>query len=381
MKKIAFAGTFDPITNGHLWVIEEGISIADEVVVMIAHNPSKQTLFSEEQRKNMIEQAILQNGWQKKVKVVLIKNEYIAQSAQLHGCDYLIRGIRSALDFDYESLIQKTNTDVLVGVKTLFVMPPRDLESVSSSYVKSLIGPVGWHWYIKDFVPQSVYDAWLRKYITTTTHKNTQGVWKNTINSQMVVDSLLEQVFTAYSNNSRFYHNLEHIAHCLQELQWCEANYKLSSNLIEQLTIGLLCHDIIYNSDNKETSDEEQSATWFESFARKIGHDNESTNIIANMIRKTAYLSGKVKAETSEEKLLCSIDLSILAQSSKVYNWYSKMVRKEYSFVSDEDFHKGRITVLETLVKNDRLYLHEYYQHYEQRAKKNLLLEIETLKK
>lgn len=165
LKRIGFAGTFDPITKGHLWVIGEAEQLADEVIILIAHNQSKQTMFSIEQRKHIIEQSLLEEGFLKS-KVEIVYNEYTATYAKQNNIDYLIRGIRSTVDFDYENVLQQANTSVLQGAKTLFVMPPRDLGSVSSSFVKSLIGPKGWQFYVKQFLTESVFDAiayeWLK---------------------------------------------------------------------------------------------------------------------------------------------------------------------------------------------------------------------------
>lgn len=373
MKRVAFAGTFDPITNGHLWVIQEGLNIADEVYVMIAYNPNKKTLFSESERKSMIDQVLKKNGIDDRVKTILIKNEYVAQSAIEHDCNYLIRGIRSALDFDYESLIQKTNTDVLAGAKTLFVMPPRELESVSSSFVKTLVGPVGWHWNIKEFLPQAVYSAWIKKYITQVVSEYLiDKAWSDD-NKKM----LLKEIFKNYKY--RAYHSLEHIVHCLQELQWLISYKALNAKKIEQIILALLCHDIILYSEDKDSSDEEQSARWFEKFAKEIGYTESKAIIVANMIRKTAYLSTKELPETEEEKIMCSIDLAILGQPLKTYNWYTHAVREEYKHVADQDFICGRVKALEHLM-TQKLYSSEYFEHYETRAKKNMENEIKILK-
>ena len=374
MKKVAFAGTFDPITDGHVWVIEEGLNIADEVVVMIAHNPKKKTMFTEFERKAMIDEVLREKNIDKRVTTVLIRNEYVAQAAAQYDCNYLIRGIRSALDFDYETLIQQTNTTVLKGAKTIFVMPPRDLESVSSSFVKSLVGSVGWHWYIKSFLPAPVYQAWLKKYLQgIVAELLDKNVWRAEVQQK-----LLSEVFKRYGESDRVYHNLEHIVHCLQELEWLISNGNLSAEQIEKLVLSILTHDIIYNAKDKNHSDEELSAQWFSEFSKT--HLNQTFSEVEDMIRATGYLSGGKIAQTPEEKILCSIDLAILAKQLDNYKWYANAVRKEYSFVSDNDFYKGRIHALETLLKRDRLYLSDEFSHYEQLARQNLQHEISYLK-
>ena len=72
MKKIGFSGTLDPITNGHLWVIGEARSLADEVVVFLSENPSKKPQFSAEERANIVLQSCAEQGWHN-VQVVVVK--------------------------------------------------------------------------------------------------------------------------------------------------------------------------------------------------------------------------------------------------------------------------------------------------------------------
>lgn len=375
MKKIAFAGTFDPITKGHLWVIEEGLNIADEVVVMIAHNNKKTTTFTELERKAMIDKVLEDQDIADRVKTVLIRNEYVAQSAQQFGCDYLIRGIRSSSDFDYEDNIQNTNTEVLKGAKTLFVIPPKGLQSVSSSYVKTLIGPVGWHWNIKPFLSRPVYDAWIKKYISNMI---TEFV-KNKVFSEKVKQDLLNELITNYGSKWRFYHSLEHVAHALQELQWVVSNNDLDDIVKEHVALAILAHDIICNSENKDISDEEQSANWFEQFAKTIKYPVKDTKIVLEMIKATAYLSGGKETSNQEEEILCSIDLAILAQHKHVYDWYTEAIRKEYSFVPDIDFFKGRIKALNRLLSKEKLYTSPFFEHYEERARNNLRKELSSI--
>ena len=102
MKRIAFSGTLDPITNGHLWVIGEARALAEEVVVFISENPFKKPLFPAVQRKVIVEQTLAQRGWSN-VSVVIVKGDYTARAAKRQGIDYLIRGIRNTTDFDYEN--------------------------------------------------------------------------------------------------------------------------------------------------------------------------------------------------------------------------------------------------------------------------------------
>ena len=369
MKKIAFAGTFDPITNGHLWVIEEALNIAEEVVVIIAVNNTKKPLFDEITRKVMIEQAIKKLPNHERVSVKILKNEYVAQAAVMgFGCDYLIRGIRSALDFDYETLIQKTNTDILSGAKTIFVMPPRDLESVSSSFVKALVGPVGWHWNIQEFVPEFVYQHWVQKYIKEAA--------LNFCQDSKVVDFVTE-IKNFYSSEGRFYHNMDHLAHCMQELEWLSLNSTQSPENLKKLCIALLGHDVIYGENMLGHSDEELSAEWTQAWVLNKNLLNEDdAKEVKDLIEKTQYLSKNMTLDSELEKLMCSIDLSVLSKNKKVYDKYKANIRKEYQQVPSDVYSTGRINALKKLLAMPKLYEAEIFSHYEQFARKNLEEEI-----
>ena len=102
MEKIVFAGSFDPLTNGHLWVIQEGLNIAKEVIVFVAENNAKKTMFSAQECLEMIQKtcSALPNG--NRISVMIINNEYTARKAIQIGATHLIRGIRSSGDFDYD---------------------------------------------------------------------------------------------------------------------------------------------------------------------------------------------------------------------------------------------------------------------------------------
>lgn len=372
MKKIAFAGTFDPITNGHMWVIKEALNIAEEVVVIIAVNNTKKPLFDEANRQIMIEQAIKNLPNHHRITVKILKNEYVAQAAIVNfGCDYLIRGIRSALDFDYETLIQKTNTDILLGAKTIFVMPPRDLESVSSSFVKALVGPVGWHWNIQELVPEFVYRHWVQKYIKEAALKFCQDI---------KITDFVTEITDFYSSEGRFYHNMDHLAHCMQELEWLSLNTNQYSNDLKKLCIALLGHDVIYGENIEGHSDEELSAEWTQAWViNKELLSQEESQDVKELIGKTQYLSKSISLDTELEKIMCSIDLAILGKNKKVYDQYKSNIRKEYQQVPEEVYNAGRVKALKKLLTMPRLYESESFEHYELIARKNLQNEISQL--
>lgn len=369
MKSIAFAGSFDPITNGHLYVIEQALHIAQEVFVILAINNSKKYMFDENTRKQMVQKAIDTLPQGNRVKVIVSHNEYVAQTVktQLH-CEYLIRGIRSGLDFDYENLIQKTNTDTLYGAQTLFVIPPKELDCVSSSFVKSLVGPIGWHWHIKNFIPQYTYQVWVEKYIKDTVFSY---CGKET---PQFIDTLIQK----YKQNNRFYHNTEHIAHCLQELQWLDKQEKINETEKIILCLAILGHDCIYGAQDKQYTDEQLSAKYMGQIVMKnfplINH-----TIVEQLIENTQHITSTQNNYTKLNNILNSIDLAILSKPTPIYKNYCASVRLEYQQYNEQQYQTGRIKVLQHILSMDKIFKHTSFYHYETLARQNIQQEIHEL--
>jgi pantetheine-phosphate adenylyltransferase len=342
MKKIAFSGTLDPITNGHMWVIQEARALADEVVVFISENPFKKPQFSTEKRKAIVEQSVAARGWAN-VSVVPVKGDYTARSAKRSGIDYLIRGIRSTADFDYENLIQQANVDVVDGAKTVFVMPPRDLGSVSSTFVRALQGPVGWHWAVKQFLPGPAYQAWvldwLRKEWETLWHYSEIGV-DRLENANQWFDRLVGE--TAYGSPQRPYHNHDHLVHGLSEISVWAANTNADRMDVGLLKKAFWFHDIVYNVLPGLTSNEEQSARLW------IGSQLDSNDVEgpASLIRATDHMHVNGNSHPLQNVML-SVDLAILGQAANIYDDYARSVRKEYRLIPDAVYRPNRIRVLQ----------------------------------
>lgn len=371
MKKVAFAGSFDPITNGHLWVIEQACSMSDEVVVLVAHNSSKTGTFTPKERQEMISHALKEKNLSN-ARVESVHSQYVAQYAKRSGCSHLIRGIRSGVDFDQEALIARANTEVLDGCPTIFLVPPRELASVSSSFVKSLIGPVMWHQYTKDFVPSSVQRLWVQKYVCREFTKHASPTL-----SQEIIDHLLSSSIEQYSKPSRHYHNLSHIAHTFQELD----RYCLSNTLASQdaaiIATTLLMHDYIYEC---EKDDELKSAQETTKILKYYSTPSPIVSSIEQLIKSTAHFGpvGTNQNPNSLESLVKSIDMSILASPPNIYSQYCQQIKQEYSKFSEADYTAGRKQALSQLLTRE-LYPNEFFSDYAIIAKHNIINEISSL--
>lgn len=150
-----YAGSFDPLTVGHLWMIEEGCRIFKELCVAIGINPEKKYHFGLEERLKMLRDSTRQF---RNVTVSSFSNLYLVDYAESIGASHILRGIRSPTDFEFERTMRNINGDFAPGITTVFLMPPRNIAEVSSSMVKGLIGPKGWERIVKRYVPAPVYD-------------------------------------------------------------------------------------------------------------------------------------------------------------------------------------------------------------------------------
>ena len=136
MKRIAlFPGTFDPITIGHVNIIERALPLFDEIVVGIGKNSSKSTLFSIEQRENWIN-LIFAN--EPKVKVMAYEVLTVTFCEKIDA-QYILRGIRTMADFDYEKNIAQMNKIIHPQTETVFLMCDPTYTPISSSVVRDLI--------------------------------------------------------------------------------------------------------------------------------------------------------------------------------------------------------------------------------------------------
>lgn len=134
MRKIAlFPGSFDPMTNGHLNLIERSAKLFDEVIIGVFINTSKQTLFTPEEKKYLIEEATKEMP---NVRVIMQETQLTVESAKSLGANFLIRGIRNVKDYEYEKDIAKMNQHLAPEIETVFLLAEEPYAHVSSSLLK-----------------------------------------------------------------------------------------------------------------------------------------------------------------------------------------------------------------------------------------------------
>ncbi len=156
MHIAVYAGSFDPPTNGHLWMIQRGLELFDRLTVAIGTNPGKRYSFSVEERLELLRASVPSC---ERLTIAHFDNRYLVDYAKEQDAAYILRGVRTADDYEYERVMRHINADLAPEITTVFLMPPRDIAELSSSMIKGLIGPDGWEETVRRYVPSPVFEA------------------------------------------------------------------------------------------------------------------------------------------------------------------------------------------------------------------------------
>jgi pantetheine-phosphate adenylyltransferase len=157
MRRAIYPGSFDPVTNGHLDVIERARKLFDEVVVAVAHNDEKQPLFSLEERLELLRETA---GRIDNVRIAEFKG-LLVDFAKAEKAGAVIRGLRAVSDFEFEFQMALMNRKLEAGVETIFLMPKEEYTYLSSRIVKEIARLGG---DVSSFVPARVAKALSRKF-------------------------------------------------------------------------------------------------------------------------------------------------------------------------------------------------------------------------
>ncbi|MEO1023031.1 MAG: pantetheine-phosphate adenylyltransferase [Bacteroidota bacterium] len=156
MNTIAlYPGSFDPITYGHLDILERAAQLFQKVVVTVAVNNSKSSVFSGDERVQLITECIAGHDWADRVEVDQFTG-LLVNHAQKLGAKTLVRGVRQISDFEYEFRMALTNKRLAPNVDTVFLMPDEEFTFISASLVKEV---AYWGGDLTSFVPLNVAEA------------------------------------------------------------------------------------------------------------------------------------------------------------------------------------------------------------------------------
>jgi pantetheine-phosphate adenylyltransferase len=144
-----FPGSFDPVTKGHESIVQRALPLFDTIIVAIGSNSTKSSMFPLEKRKQWLEQTFASYP---KVKVI----DYSSLTIELcrkNGANYIIRGLRSVADFEYESNIARMNRMLEPGIETIFMLSLPEFSSIQSTIVREIIKHGG---NVSQFIPRGI---------------------------------------------------------------------------------------------------------------------------------------------------------------------------------------------------------------------------------
>lgn len=198
--------------------------------------------------------------------------------------------------------------------------------------------------------------------------------WQNTVKTFAVDEASAAQVFIgliqAYSDSSRHYHTLQHIGCVLNTIQILQA-YTQELAVVE---LAAWFHDVIYNTQAQDN--EEKSAD----YAGEVLHSLSIPSSYVAKVKRLILNTKHHQADDIDSQVLLDADLAILAANPVDYQKYAHAIRKEYAWVSERDYIKGRTKVLEKFLQRQRIYFTLLmYEKSEQAARDNIQAEIKQL--
>ena len=161
MSSIAlYPGSFDPITFGHIDILERATHMFDKVIVTVAVNNEKKAIFKGDERVDLIKKCIAGKDYEHKVDVQQFTGLLVDYAKKLNATT-LVRGVRQISDFEYEFRMALTNRRLAPDIDTIFLMPNEHYTFISASLVKEV---AYWGGDLSSFVPDLVAEALMKKF-------------------------------------------------------------------------------------------------------------------------------------------------------------------------------------------------------------------------
>ncbi|MEX2368620.1 MAG: pantetheine-phosphate adenylyltransferase, partial [Balneolaceae bacterium] len=154
-KTALFPGSFDPITNGHLDLLERATKLFDKIIVTVAVNNRKKEVFTGEERVKLIRECLQTKDWSSHIEIEQFTGLLI-DFARKKNVEVLVRGVRQISDFEYEFRMALTNRRLAPNIDTVFLMPDEQLTFISASIVREI---AYWRGDLSSFVPDNVAKA------------------------------------------------------------------------------------------------------------------------------------------------------------------------------------------------------------------------------
>jgi pantetheine-phosphate adenylyltransferase len=373
-RKAVYAASLDPITNGHINVIERMAPLYDELVVVVAVDPRKSYTFTPEERVAMAKAAVAHIP---NVTVDVCTGRYVVKHANDLGAQTIVRGLRNFKDLEDEQTLAEENRRICPHVETVWVPCLPHLMHVSSSMVKSHVGAdPDWEEQVARSVPAAVVAKLKEKSLLGKARKHWASLMVS-LGNPKGSNKVLEDLLASYGESHRAYHTLEHVMNMLDELE------KVKSLLVnkEAVEMAVWYHDVVYEPDTKNhpkiASNEARSAYRARLDMEKLGLSESLWMKVGELIMATAH---KGQVTDPDAQFIADLDLAILGKPEKEFATYETGVREEYSFVPEEEFRAGRSRILRSFMDRPSVYYTKVFRdRYEDTARKNLARSIDRL--
>jgi len=196
-------------------------------------------------------------------------------------------------------------------------------------------------------------------------------VSKYSDNEKLTVD-MFNSIIKCYNTPNRYYHNLDHIKTMLLEVK----KFRRKVLDYDSMRFAIWFHDIVY--DTKRSDNEEKSAEYAKDFLDNIKF--EKLNKVSNLILKTKKHQIDESVDDFDTKFFLDLDLLILGTSQELYHRYTEKIRKEYSYIPNEIFFLERAKILNTFLKEKKIFkTEEYFEEFENIARRNLQFELKDI--
>jgi pantetheine-phosphate adenylyltransferase len=364
--KAVYAASLDPITNGHINVVERAAPLFESLVVVVAVDSRKQYTFSPEERVAMARESVahLPN-----VSVEVCVGTYVVKYAHSIGAKVIVRGMRNGKDLEDELVLAIENRGICPDIETIWIPCLPDLMHVSSSMVKGHVGvDESWTLQVARSAPAHVVCKLKEKYMINKARNYWSALMK-ALGSPKGSDEIFADLIARYSEEHRDYHTLEHIVRMLDEF---EDVRHLASDL-NAVSLAIWFHDVVYDVGTKSSkiaSNEERSAHLARVALEKLGSSEALVAKVERMILATLHHDA---SDDFDEKLVLDLDMAILGASADDFDSYEAGIRKEYSYVSPEAFALGRSKFLRSLLDRSEIYASEFFHdRYDKSARENL---------
>ncbi len=375
-----YAASFDPPTNGHLWVIEEAVKLFSDLRIVIGINPKKEPMFSLTERIWMLKEMTKHLG--SAITIQTMYDRFLVDFGPKMNINHIVRGIRSASDYEYEKQMNDINRKINKNVTAWYVIPPPEIASTSSSTVKSLIGPAGWELELTKYVPDSCLLYIMKKGSTLYKRLQEMGLRSTSERKELY---FWKTLISAYTNPGRQYHNFKHIARTLKDFHehgFLNTYQPKPRPMVEMefpiaMELAIWFHDVHYvpNDPLNEQKSADIAANWL------FGLPKNVIARVKELILATRH-TVPIDPADKEAAFIIDLDLSILGKDEDIFDEYDSGIRHEFSKFSDLTYARGRIDFLNTILARERIFTHDYFfREYEEKARANITRTIDRLER